>query len=305
MSNTAHFYEARQAIRECNNHMLKVYLERGLSPNTERNGETLLMIAASYGNYETLSILLEAGANIDFCREFTHCTALDYAVLEGNLENVIFLITSGANVEAISELGTDPLYKAIECRRFEIAEWLVKNGARYKMDEYGIKMIIPFDDIPFRTLEFFTKAGLDVNYQEGADKLTLLNWAIIKKKEDLVEELLKLGANPNLKCENGMNSLHYAVLNHASDKVVRLLAKAGVDVNAADNFGNTAVHYLLETCITTNEIRVLNVLIENNVDLKKKNARAETPYQIATRRAANKTDCRALWTIRSYYNNKK
>lgn len=294
-----HFEEARQVIREGNTKILKKYLDSGLDANSvDSYGVTLLCEAAAYGNPEAVAELLYAGAEIDACNG---CTALSAAVKVGNLDNVVFLVVNHANVNKRNCDGIDPLFEALQGENFEIANWLMKNGAKYRLNEIGIKILLDLDDIPTDTMELLVQAGLDVNYQEPKSKYTtLLNWAVAKNSVKLVAKLLSLGANPNAIDFDGMTSLHYAILYGSNDKVVQQLISGKARVNVIDEVGNTPLHYLVMKKCDDKEIRVLNVLLKNGANARRQNNRGETPYQIASRKLANNICGRVMWTIKTY-----
>ena len=296
------FEEARQVIREGNTKILKKYLDSGLDANAvDPYGDTTLLCeAAAYGNSESIAELLNAGAEIDACNG---CTALSAAVKVGNLDNAVFLVVNHADVNKRNYDGTDPLWEALQGEYFEIADWLMKNGARYRMGEIGIKLLLDLDDIPSDTMELLVHAGLDVNYQEPKSKyVTLLNWAIAKNNLKLVTKLLFLGADPNATDFDGMTSLHYAILYGADYKVVQRLILGKAKVNVIDEAGNTPLHYIVMKNCGDKEIRVINVLLQNGANLRRQNNRGETPYQIASRKYANNIGGRVMWTIRTYDN---
>lgn len=294
-----HFEEARQVIREGNTRILKKYLDSGLDANSvDSYGITLLCEAAAYGNSESIAELLNSGAEIDACNG---CTALSAAVKVGNLDNAVFLVINHADVNKRNCDGTDPLCEALQGEYFEIADWLMKNGAKYRIGEIGIKLLLDLDDIPLDTMELLVHAGLDVNYQEPKSKyVTLLNWAVVKNNVKLVTKLLLLGADPNAIDFDGMTSLHYAILYGSNDKVVQRLILGKAKVNVIDEVGNTPLHYIVMKNCGNKEIRVINVLLQNGANLRRQNNRGETPYQIASRNFANNTGGRVMWTIRTY-----
>ncbi|XP_076024026.1 ankyrin repeat domain-containing protein 22 isoform X2 [Genypterus blacodes] len=61
--------------------------------------------------------------------------------------------------------------------------------------------------------------------------------------------------------------------------LVRELLSAGVNINAVDYKGNTALHYVCQK----KNLHLLSVLLERNADASVKNHEGETPLDIATR----------------------
>ena len=84
-------------------------------------------------------------------------------------------------------------------------------------------------------------ANVDALDGQGA---TALMWAAQAGDADMVKELLAVGADVAPVGPNG-SALHFAMLNRgtpaAGKAIVRQLLDAGVDVNALDRFGRTAL----------------------------------------------------------------
>jgi ankyrin repeat protein len=89
-------------------------------------------------------------------------------------------------------------------------------------------------------------------------------------KEDnfkATKTLIKLGANVNIKDNDGNNVLIYAAKNDNVD-MIKLLIKLGIDVNIQNNFGETALMYAIKYCNFENIEYLVkkgaNILIKNN-----------------------------------------
>lgn len=82
-----------------------------------------------------------------------------------------------------------------------------------------------------RLREFLPKNGeaFDVN-REGKDGGHLLHDAIFQKDINLVKLLIKAGANVNQKDINGETALHYAMMN-GREEIVKILVEAEADIN--------------------------------------------------------------------------
>jgi len=84
--------------------------------NVNKNGETALMIAAKEGHFEnvrggleTLSILMDYGADANIADPDLGETALMYAASEGDFETVSILVDNGADVNILSKNGMTAL----------------------------------------------------------------------------------------------------------------------------------------------------------------------------------------------------
>ncbi|MCK9283496.1 MAG: ankyrin repeat domain-containing protein [Rhodocyclaceae bacterium] len=102
-------------------------LGRGLDVNTsDRDGTTLLMMAARTGNQQLLEILLRNRANILKKNKYGD-DALMLAAYRGDLENVKKLVAAGADVHPA---GWTPLLYAAFQGKAAVVRYLLENGAQ-------------------------------------------------------------------------------------------------------------------------------------------------------------------------------
>lgn len=86
-------------------------LKYGAEPNdTLDNGYSPLMMAASFGSFEVLEILIMHGARIDQTRKIDGMTALMLAAFNGQLKKVKLLLDYGANKAQKDNKGNTALY---------------------------------------------------------------------------------------------------------------------------------------------------------------------------------------------------
>ncbi len=95
--------------------------------NTDHNGNTEIMIAAEYGNTDTIKNLLELNANINATNEWGN-TALTYAVSHNHIDAVIFLLDNGAKLH-LTDNGSSELTVATKFGYTDIVKALLENGA--------------------------------------------------------------------------------------------------------------------------------------------------------------------------------
>jgi ankyrin repeat protein len=100
---------ARSAVRDWPRRMTAE--ERPKDMN--RGGMSALLFAAREGNVESVRVLLEAGADIDFT-DPDGTTALILALMNGHWDTAQLLIESGADVNLWDWWGQTPLYMAVD-----------------------------------------------------------------------------------------------------------------------------------------------------------------------------------------------
>jgi ankyrin repeat protein len=85
----------------------------------------------------------------------------------------------------------------------------------------------------------------NVNIKLNAQKQNLLHIAIACDKIDILEHLLNIGADPNVKDYDEQSPLHYATWGNGCLKAIQLLINKGADVNAVDKHNKTALDHAL------------------------------------------------------------
>jgi len=99
----------------------------------------------------------------------------------------------------------------------------------------------------------------------------------VKKGElSKVRDLIKRGANVNIKDKDGKTPLHIAVENNYED-IVKVLIQNNADVNIKDNNGNTPLHIAI---MNGNEF-IIKELLKAKADKNIKNNEGKTPYDLA------------------------
>lgn len=83
--------------------------------------------------------------------------------------------------------------------------------------------------------------GYDMHTPAG-DGLTPLHWTL---NAETLSELLKLGANPNVRSREGATPIMNAVQSENIEQL-KILLEAGADINAQDNRGFTSLHRAAE-----------------------------------------------------------
>ena len=195
----------------------QVLLNAGADVNdVAASGTSALVIAAHSGHGPLGIFLLEQGA--DPGAAGAGYTALHAAVLRGQVELVEALLEHGADANTVVEHGTP-------ARRFSadysIRDQLSGTNAFWLAAKYGEVEI-------FRTLAEHGADPFVVN-QRG---ISALQAAIGMPGSSLESRRDRIGNSPLDPAEEERRSL----------KLARVLIDLGIDVNAADQRGNTALH---------------------------------------------------------------
>ncbi len=104
---------------------------------------------------------------------------------------------------------------------------------------------------------------------------TALHNIMTEEQFEILELLLVEGADPNVKNDEGIASLHLAAWVKNAD----LLLKAGANINTVDLQGNTPLHILAGD--GEERAEVIKFLISKGANKELKNKKGETAFEIA------------------------
>jgi len=179
---------------------LKAVNERGYTP---------LHLAASAGQLEVASFLIERGADLE-AKNSTGYTPLFLAVAGKKVEAVRLLLEKGAAVDAETRFQTTPLFTAAESGETAVIKLLVGKKA-------DVNHVSPFFGSPLHRAAYMD--------MPGAAKV-----------------LLESGADLKVKDQRGQTPLHQAA-QLGRVEIARLFVESGADVNSFDAEDRTPLHW--------------------------------------------------------------
>ncbi|NP_001086507.1 GA binding protein transcription factor subunit beta 2 S homeolog [Xenopus laevis] len=117
-----------EAARVGEDNEIRVLMQNGAPFTTDWLGTSPLHLAAQYGHYTTVKVLLQAGISRD-ARTKVDRTPLHMAAADGHAPIVDLLIKNGANVNARDMLEMTALHWASENSHHDVVHLLIKSGA--------------------------------------------------------------------------------------------------------------------------------------------------------------------------------
>uniref|UniRef100_A0A8C6MCY9 Caskin-2 n=1 Tax=Nothobranchius furzeri TaxID=105023 RepID=A0A8C6MCY9_NOTFU len=203
--------------------------------------------AALTGTTELLSALVEAHATVDI-KDSNGMRPLHYAAWQGKAESVLMLLRSGASVNGTSQDGHIPLHLAAQYGHYEVSEMLLQHQSNpclvNKTKKTPLDLACEFGRA--KVVQLLLSSNMVVALLEGERKeqtdsayTTPLHLAARNGHKDVIRLLLKAGIDINKTTKSG-TALHEASL-YGKTEVVRLLLDAGVDVNIRNTYNQTAL----------------------------------------------------------------
>ncbi|MEG5038185.1 MULTISPECIES: ankyrin repeat domain-containing protein [unclassified Microcoleus] len=258
-----------EAVEQGDTQTVRHYLDLGINANSRVNNQNLLHFA---GSKEVAELLIAKGADVN-AKGAYGWTPLHIAAVYDRIKVAQTLIAKGADINAWGEtqepcytICTTPLFLA---RSPEMAKLLIAKGA--DVNAKNKNGWTPLHKARSKAIaKILLAAGAKINIKEdnarnGKGTTLLHNAAKIGFKE-LVEQLIKDGANVAILDSEKRTPLHYAT----TKEVAALLM---LDINAMDEYGNTPLHLAVDR----GSQDIAELLIANGARVNARNENGQTP----------------------------
>ncbi len=168
------------------------------------------------------------------------------AVEIADLQETSRLISHGEDVKTVDNDGNTLLYIAFSSRsysndeRVETVNYLLQNGSDISEIKPYYKELL-FDMVNrkiYPLVVLLLNNGADVNSTNDNGYTVLHTACMLNVDLQIVEELVKRGADVNARTGNNLTPLFYCIHSYNFD-AIRFLVENGADVNSTNNYGNT------------------------------------------------------------------
>ncbi|GAB3764228.1 ankyrin repeat domain-containing protein [Spirosoma pomorum] len=298
---------------------IKAEIAKGNSPSqfNPSSFDPVVLAINSQAPNETIKFLVEQPGND--VNKITHDSRnyLHWAAFRGNVEIVDYLLGKGAKVGTEDSHGATPLNFAsgagvTDTRVYDL---LVKNGASLKKDVNhdgaNALLLAVANDKDLKLTDYFISKGLDLKSTDAAgnnafsyaarggniDVLKALQQrgvpvgptAMIMASQgsrrgpapmDVFQYLESVGVKPTATNKNGENVLHALVRRPGQNALVEHFISKGVDINQADEEGNTP---FMNAAASNRDVAVLEMLSSKVKNFNQSNQKGVTALAMAVR----------------------
>ncbi|KAJ8687173.1 hypothetical protein QAD02_022967 [Eretmocerus hayati] len=225
---------------------------------------TPLHLAVEKNNIDLVKILLKCKVNVN-CKTVEKRSPLHIAAMNKFIEIAQLLLDNGSSIDSTDENLLTPLHMAVRAGSEVMVELLLDNHASVNViglrDETPLNIAIAYEHEEIAKMLISKGAVID----HGQNSDMLLHMAALNMNNNLVELLLKNGADLTVKYRDGRTALHLAASNKCF-KIVELLLEKGMKTNDQTNDGDTALHIAARN----KDYKTIRVLLKygSNIDLK-------------------------------------
>jgi ankyrin repeat protein/beta-lactamase regulating signal transducer with metallopeptidase domain len=262
--------------------VIELLLEQGANVNEKGlGGMTPLHLVASVGLTDAAELLIAHGAEVN-TKNNEGQTPL-HLIFDEDLRGIDIdkegtaklLIANGADVNTKDNKGGTALWYAKDQGYTEIAEILIKHGAKEIAPKISLHRIVTKGDI--EQVKSLIEKGADVNAKDDNGQ-TPLHLAAQSGYRDMVKLLVTKGADIYAKAEGqwGNTPLHSAA-SSGRKEIVELLLASGTNVDVRNRVGDTP----LRCACYGDHVNVMGILLGKDANIEAEDRWGRTPLHIA------------------------
>jgi ankyrin repeat protein len=260
-----------------------------------KSGFTPLMMAARFNSLEATTLLLAKGASVNDVAD-DGVSVLMVAVLRGHSPLAMYLLDHGADPN-VDKAGYTALHWAVG--RWESsmthdypdtteAEWRYLGGVPTEKVALVKALIAHGADVNARLTKNPPRYGIDLFHMMPLPGATPFFLAALSAEAEVMRVLAANGADPRITNNDGTTPLMVAaglgrtpgdslITDEDSIEPVKVCLQLGIDINAANSSGETALH---GTAYYGNP-KVAQLLVDSGANMSLKNKRGDTPLKVS------------------------
>jgi ankyrin repeat protein len=262
--------------------LFKKYYFNFLNNMVTKNKENFLHYALISGNIKLINYLLNNGFSLEDKTKLNE-NSLHFLAESGNLETFKIIYEKYKDITDIAKTGMNILHFAAKSGNFELFKYIEKilkeknfDIKKNQFDKYHRNYL--FYSV-LGNKEDYIKNFIDLGqkFENDINNDTALHYAVKEDKIKSIRDLLRLGLSPkdnnkqnkspillgfrylilkdlkemlndmtftDLRDENGLTPLHYAVLGNRF-KTINYLLSHGIDINTKSKFGENSLFFAL------------------------------------------------------------
>ena len=249
--------------------VLKAIVDEGAQVGSvNEEGFTPLMVAAAFNESpQVIRQLLESGAAVNFRDERGRTPLMMAAQSNANHDVTQIFLLSGASVNSRDLDGFSALmYAAKNNSSIQVLQALLDADAEINAGDLSgyTSLMYAIRNKNTNIMDFLIRSGADVNAKSDNGSTALLLAAGYSEKSILVDLLLNAGADANAQSKGGITPIMAAAFANNQDSVFRKLIDNGSDVNAVSDKGGTA---LIAAAMKNDNPKVLKVLLDAGAEI--------------------------------------
>lgn len=219
--------------------VLAYLLGNGADANAlNADGDNALMLAAAGRDAEVLKILLSKTKNVNAVNA-KGVSALCNAVAGSTVESIRLLLDKKANINVVDKAGNNLAYYLMQS--FRPAGGRGGRGGFGGGDAASVKS--PLETFTEK-MDLLKIKGLQPTKPQK-DGSTLLHYAVTKGDLDFVKAIYALGGmDINAQNEDGQTALHRAAITAQNDQILKYLISVGADKNIKTSFDESAYDFV-------------------------------------------------------------
>jgi len=262
----------------------------GDSNRANKHGNTALHLASVRGHINAMKTLLESNAQVHATNKEGN-TPLHLVCLQGQVAAVRCLVQHNGDADVKNREKNTPLHLAAIKGEIDVIASLIESNCDVNLpDKHGDTILHQCArNGKLDTVQLLVDTGrCNLNAKNSAGETPLIG-ATKSGFADIVERLVRDGADVNFPTEDGDVPIQLAVRNGDVDLVIRLF-RLGADVNVPNARGNTVLH----TAVYKDNELLIRRLVQHGADRSIQNSAGYTPLDLAVSLNSNDAIRRAL-----------